>query len=519
MGSERFCVGARAKVKSTKMFKKVLVANRGEIALRIFRTLKDLGIKTVAVYSEADANAPHVWAADEAFLIGAPPPRESYLNIAKILEAARKSDAEAIHPGYGFLSENPEFAEAVQRAGLVFVGPPPQAMRALGDKAEARARAQKIGVPVVPGTGAYDSVEELQAEAKRLGMPLLLKAAAGGGGKGMRRVADVSELMEAIVSAQREVQAAFGDGRMIAEKWIEPARHIEIQIMGDRHGNVVALGERECSLQRRHQKIIEEAPSTAVRQELRQQLQEAACKLAQAVHYTNAGTVEFLLAPDGSFYFLEVNARLQVEHPITELVTGLDLVKLQIESAAGEKLRINQEAITLRGHAIEARLYAEDPKRQFLPASGKILKLHWPALPGLRIDSGICEDQTIDTHYDPLLAKCIAWAPDREQARRRLLAGLRETVLLGLVNNLGHLIELLESRPFGQGTTFTGTVETLAMEWASKSEEPLPPALLLAAVLADEHKNEKERRDERVASDRSCSPWARLGRWRNLEQP
>lgn len=496
------------------MFKKVLVANRGEIALRIFRTLKELGIKTVAVYSEADVDAPHVWAADEAFLIGAPSAPDSYLNIAKILESAKKSGAEAIHPGYGFLAENPTFAEGVQRAGFVFIGPSPQAMQALGDKAEARTLAQKTGVPVVPGTSACASAEELRADALRLGVPLLLKAAAGGGGKGMRRVHDVNELIEAIASARREVRAAFGDSRLIAEKWIEPARHVEVQIVRDAHGNVVALGERECSLQRRHQKIIEEAPSPAVDEKLREQLQQAACKLAEVADYTNAGTVEFLLALDGSFYFLEVNTRLQVEHPITELVTGLDLVRLQLEIAAGEKLQIRQEDVTRRGHAIEARLYAEAPRRQFLPSSGKILKLHWPSLPGLRVDAGIVEGQEIHTHYDPLLAKLIAWAPDREQARRRLIVGLRETVLLGLVNNLGHLIELLESEPFRQGTTFTRTVENLTAPWAPKVEEGLPAALLLAAMLADERTDEEADKPLTVADD-PYSPWKRLGRWRN----
>ena len=491
------------------MIETVLVANRGEIALRVIRACHELGMRTIAVCSEADQDAPHAWAADAAVEIGPPSAAESYLNVDKLLDVAREHDADAIHPGYGFLSENPDFAEAVQNAGLTFIGPPPDAMRALGDKAEARRLARESDVPVVPGSNALDDPADLEAAAREIGLPVLLKAAAGGGGKGMRLIQDESELADAIPSAQREAQGAFGDGRLFVERAVHPARHVEVQIVGDHHGNVVALGERECSLQRRHQKIIEEAPSPVVDSHLREQLQASARALAEASGYHNAGTVEFLLGPDDSFYFLEVNARLQVEHPVTELVTGLDLVQWQLQVAGGAPLPIAQGAVDMRGHAIEARLYAEDPSHQFLPQTGEILDLVWPERPGVRIDSGILKGQFVHAHYDPMLAKLIAYGPDRERARRRLIESLEGTVLLGVITNRAYLSELLQSDFFVDAETYTHTVES-----TDREERELPMELLLAAALA-------EGRSTRASTDGNASvdgdpysPWKRLGSWR-----
>ncbi len=491
------------------MIDTVLIANRGEIALRIIRACHELGIRTVAVYSEADRGSPHAWAADVAVAIGPPAAAESYLHVDKLLDVAREHDADAIHPGYGFLSENPDFAEAVRKAGLTFIGPSPEAMRALGDKSEARRLAQQSEVPVVPGTQALETPSDLEAAAREIGLPVLLKAAAGGGGKGMRLIQDERELAEAVPSAQREAQGAFGDGRLFVEKAVHPARHVEVQIIGDRDGNVVALGERECSLQRRHQKIIEEAPSPVVDAELRERLQASARALGEASGYHNAGTVEFLLGPDGAFYFLEVNARLQVEHPVTELVTGHDLVQLQLQVANGDPLPIAQDDVALRGHAIEARLYAEDPDNQFLPQTGELLELQWPERPGLRIDTGVVAGQSIHAHYDPMLAKLIAHGPDRERARKRLGESLEETVLLGVVTNRAYLIELLESDVFANAETYTHTVESM-----ERGERDLPPELLLAAALA-ERRSAAQTTDGAEARDGDpYSPWQRLGNWR-----
>ena len=491
------------------MIETVLVANRGEIALRIIRACHELGIRTVAVYSEADRDAPHAWAAEVAVEIGPPPATESYLNVDRLLKVAREHDADAIHPGYGFLSESPDFAEAVRNAGLTFIGPPPEAMRALGDKAEARRLAQESDIPVVPGSSALDDPADLATAAREIGLPVLLKAAAGGGGKGMRLIQDESELADAIPSAQREAQGAFGDGRLFVEKAIHPARHVEVQVIGDRHGNVVALGERECSLQRRHQKIIEEAPSPVVDSHLREQLQASARALAEASGYHNAGTVEFLLGPDDSFYFLEVNARLQVEHPVTELVTGLDLVQLQLQVAGGDPLPITQADVDIRGHAIEARLYAEDPSHQFLPQTGEVLELVWPERPGLRIDSGIVKGQHVHAHYDPMLAKLIAFGPDRERARRRLIESLEETVLLGVVTNRAYLIELLASDFYADAETYTHTVES-----TERAERPLPMELLLAAALAEGRSPTASGENPASSDGDPYSPWNRLGDWR-----
>ncbi len=499
------------------MFRKVLVANRGEIAVRIMRTLHRLEIPSVAVYSEADADAPHVRAADEAVCIGPPPARESYLAIPAILSAARNSGAEAIHPGYGFLAENPEFARACEGAGLVFIGPTPQSMADMGDKSTARAFAQKAGVPTVPGLEAESDPARIERNARTLPLPVLLKAAAGGGGKGMRRVDDWGALPEAIAAAQREGKAAFGDLRLIVERYVHAVRHVEVQVLGDGRGHVIALGERECSLQRRHQKIIEETPSPAVDEPLRQAMWEAARKAAASVRYRGAGTVEFLLGPDRDFYFLEMNTRLQVEHPITELATGLDLVELQLRVAADGELAIRQSEVHPRGFALEARLYAENPEADFLPTSGRVLELLWPQHPGVRVDAGIVKGQEVSVHYDPLLAKLITWGDTRDVARRRMLAALSDTVLLGVVTNQAFLIDLLESDPFRTGQTFTHTVEPWAASWTSQAAvAQVPPVVLLAAALADRSATGRTQAG-RAAVDSGgdpYSPWQRRDSWR-----
>jgi 3-methylcrotonyl-CoA carboxylase alpha subunit len=504
------------------MFHTVLVANRGEIALRVIHTLREMGIKSVAVHSEADAGAPHVTAADQAVAIGPAPARESYLSADRILDAARRTGAEAIHPGYGFLAESAGFARRCAEAGLVFVGPSPAVLEAVGDKVRARQTAESADVPIVPGTPPSDDLPALARAARELRLPVLVKAAGGGGGKGMRLIGDWKELDEALGAASREATAAFGDGRLLIERFVRPARHVEVQILGDGKGGVAAIGERECSLQRRYQKIVEEAPSPAVDEALRARMLEAARRVGAAVEYAGAGTVEFLLAPAGDFYFLEVNARLQVEHPVTELVTGLDLVRLQLEVAAGQAPDLPALERAARGHAIEARLYAEDPAAGFLPTSGPVLRLAWPQAPGIRVDAGIVEGQTVGTDYDPLLAKLVAWGPDREQARRRLVAALEETVLLGLHTNQSFLIDLLEDEAFREGRTFTTSVENAARESPGTRAEDggdLPAAVLAAAALAftqgigaaaDGRPGEAPGSRDRDGG----SPWGMLGRWR-----
>jgi acetyl-CoA/propionyl-CoA carboxylase biotin carboxyl carrier protein len=441
------------------VFRTVLVANRGEIAVRVIRTLREMGIRSVAVFSDADAAAPHVAAADVAVPIGPAPARESYLDAARLLEAARHTGAEAIHPGYGFLSESADFARRCAASGVVFVGPSPEALDAAGDKAGARRTAEAAGVPVLAGVPPSDDPRALARAARSLTLPVLVKAAAGGGGKGMRRVADWDELAGALESAAREAAAAFGDGRLLIERYVRPARHVEVQVVGDGRGGVAALGERECSLQRRYQKIVEESPSPGIDAGTRERMLDAARRVAAAVRYAGAGTVEFLVDPAGGFHFLEVNARLQVEHPVTELVTGLDLVRIQLEIAAGEPPGLAGLEGRSRGHAVEARLYAEDPAAGFLPTSGRVLRLEWAEGPGLRVDAGIAEGLEVGSHYDPLLAKLLAWAPDREHARRRLLLALEETVLLGLRTNQAFLLDLLGSRGFADGLTYTHSVE------------------------------------------------------------
>jgi len=467
-------------------FTKILIANRGEIACRIARTARDLGYRTVAVHSDADAGAPHVRQADEAVRIGPPPAAESYLDIDALVAAARLSGADAVHPGYGFLSENAAFAEACTAAGLVFIGPPAAAIRAMGNKARAKALMIAAGVSCVPGyQGADQSDAALEAAAGRIGFPLMVKAAAGGGGRGMRLVARPDDLSKAIARARSEAANAFGSGELILEKAVADARHIEIQVFADRHGGVIHLGERDCSIQRRHQKVIEEAPSPAVSTELRARMGEAAVAAARAIDYVGAGTVEFLLDAAGHFYFLEMNTRLQVEHPVTEAITGLDLVAWQLRIAAGERLPLDQHEVRFDGHAIEARLYAEDPHRAFLPQAGTVVDWRPAAGLGVRVDHGLVPGQAVSPYYDPMLAKVIAHGANRDEARRRLIAALEDTVILGLDTNRGFLLSLLRHPGFVAGEATTAFIEThfAASSDAMRRKTPDARMLALAAVL------------------------------------
>ncbi|QDE87527.1 3-methylcrotonyl-CoA carboxylase [Myxococcus xanthus] len=433
-------------------FKKVLIANRGEIAVRVIRTCQRLGYRTVAVFSEADRGAPHVLAADEAVAIGPSPAKESYLVIGKILEAAKTSGAEAIHPGYGFLSENADFARACRDAGLVFIGPEAEAITLMGNKRQAKLRMIAAGVPCIPGYEASDLDDEaLAVEGERIGFPLMVKAAAGGGGRGMRLVHEASQLRAALRAARSESANAFGSGELILEKAVIDARHVEVQVFADTHGNVVHLGERDCSVQRRHQKIVEESPSPAVSPALRARMGEVAVAAARAIGYRGAGTLEFLLAPSGDFYFMEMNTRLQVEHPVTELITGLDLVEWQLRVAAGEALPRTQEQISASGHAIEVRLCAEDPAKGYAPQAGRLLAWRLPVREGVRIDHGVREGQEIPPFYDSMQAKVIAHGPDRETARRRLVEALRELTVFGVTTNKNLLLYVLEHAAFRSG--------------------------------------------------------------------
>ena len=467
------------------MFARVLVANRGEIALRVLRTLHALGVEGVAVYSDADADAPHVRAADRAVRLGPAPAAESYLAIERVVAAALETGCEAVHPGYGFLSERPEFARACTDAGLTFIGPSAEAMALLGDKAAAKQAAADAGVPVVPGLHG-DSLgdAEIADWARSQALPLLVKAVAGGGGKGMRMVRTQDELPEALRAARSEARASFGDDRLLVERWIERPRHIEVQVLADQHGSVLHLGERECSLQRRHQKVIEEAPSPVVGPELRERLGDAAVELARGCAYTNAGTVEFIAPADdpSQFFFLEMNARLQVEHPVTEAITGLDLVELQLRVAAGEPLPLSQDQLELRGHSIEARIYAEDPRAGFLPSSGRIVAWRPPA--GARLDSGVEEGSEVTSHYDPLLAKLIVHAPDREAALGRLGAALREFSVAGPATNIAYLRALTVDDDVRAGRLDTGLLERLGGELGPEPD-PALPALALVALIGE----------------------------------
>jgi len=491
-----------------KRFNSILIANRGEIACRVIKTAKQLGYRTIAVYSDADAGAPHVQLADDAVRIGPGPVGESYLLAENILAAATTSGAESIHPGYGFLSENSAFAEAVESAGLVFIGPTREAIDVMGNKAESKRRMIEAGVPCVPGYEGHDQTDEaLLAEGNKIALPLMVKAAAGGGGRGMRLVQDYAELANAIKLARAEAKSAFGSGELILEKAIIQPRHVEIQVFADTFGNTVHLGERDCSVQRRHQKVIEEAPCPIMTPELREQMGQSAIDAAKSVNYRGAGTVEFLLDASGAFYFLEMNTRLQVEHPVTELITGLDLVALQISVAQGEALSITQDDVHLEGHAIEVRLYTEDPSLDFLPASGPV-DLWQPADGvGIRIDAGIVSGQDISPFYDPMVAKVIGYGPDRESARLRLIGALKETVLFGTPNNKRFLIQCLEKQCFIDGTATTAFI---AEEFSGEDLQVAPPSFADSAVaavieLAMEH---KKLFDRSVLVSASLKNWA-----------
>ena len=442
------------------MFKRVLVANRGEIAVRVIRALHELGIEAVAVYSTADSDALHVRMADQAVRVGPPSATESYLRIPSVIAAAETTGCEAVHPGYGFLAENPAFVEACVDNGLVFIGPPADVMALMGDKISAKQAMRAADVPTVPGTEGATSLEDVRSVAAEVGFPLLLKATAGGGGKGMRLVSDVDDLEDAYRTASNEAEAAFGDGTMYVEKALVPARHVEIQVLCDTHGNVLTLGERECSIQRRHQKLIEESPSAALTDETREAMEAAAERACRAVGYRNAGTFEFLLGPDGSFYFIELNARLQVEHPVTEMCTGIDLVREQLQVAAGEVLSVTGRA-PRRGHAIEIRLNAEDPEHDFRPSPGRIARFHPAQGPGVRVDTFVESGSTVPPFYDSMIAKLIVWDTTRNAAIARAERSLRETVIEGVPTTRDLALAVLASEPFRTGEYSTSTLEAL----------------------------------------------------------
>jgi len=511
------------------MFKKILIANRGEIAVRIMRACAEMNIKTVAVYSDADRAALHVRVADEAIHIGASPPRESYLNIGKIIDAAKRTNADAIHPGYGFLAENADFAQAVLDAGIVFIGPSPFSIRAMGDKAHARERMIASGVAVVPGFQGADDDAALEKAAREIGYPVLLKAAAGGGGKAMRVVREAREIKEMGEMARREALNAFGDGRLILEKYVENARHIEFQILADKFGNTIHLFERECSIQRRHQKIIEETPSPLLDDDLRERMGNAAVAAARAVNYENAGTIEFIVDPDTAtlrrdsgqgFYFLEMNTRLQVEHPITEMTTGLDVVQWQIRIAGGEQLSGvggqgagGRGQLKQRGHAIECRIYAEDPSNNFLPSTGRVLDLELPNIPGVRADAGIAGGGEASAFYDPLLVKLIAHAETREGAIARMQNALREFVLLGVMTNVEFLQTVLAHETFRKGEATTRFIEREMGEWQDEKRETRNEIAFIAAALME--MEEKKGAGDNVASvNDPYSPWRRSDAFR-----
>jgi len=494
------------------MFRKILVANRGEIACRIIQAAQELNIPVLAVYSEADAAALHVLKADEAALLGPPPPLESYLNIERIIQIAHERGCDAIHPGYGFLAENHLFARRCEEEGLTFIGSNSESIRAMGNKIEARQMMINSGVPVIPGMQASASdVKSFLKAAEQVGYPVLLKAAAGGGGKGMRIVHNPEDIEEAMQGAMREAKSAFGDDSVYLEKYIEEPRHIEFQIFGDQHGNYVHLFERECSIQRRHQKIIEETPSVAVDELLRLKMGEAAVMVARACNYSNAGTVEFLLDKNKNFYFLEMNTRIQVEHPITEFVVGVDLVKEQIRVASGEPLSFNQASLRQRGHAIECRIYAEDAENNFLPSSGKILLCREPAGPFIRVDSGIYSGFEVSVYYDPILSKLIVWGENRREAIERMKQALSNYVILGVKTSIHYLRAILMHPDFVAGRTCTDFIPINMADWQSPqpAEDSIKKALA-SALLADSNRRPAVAIS---AHQEMPSPWQTIGKW------
>ncbi len=500
------------------MFKKVLIANRGEIAVRVIRACRETGLETVAVYSEADRQALHVRYADEAYLLGPAPSRDSYLRIDKIMDAVRKCGADAIHPGYGFLAEREDFAQACIDEGIVFIGPKPSSIAAMGDKMTARETVRKAGVPVVPGTEDVGNLhdEDLLAIAPQIGFPLLIKATAGGGGKGMREVRSLEEMPELLKSARREAESAFGDGNVYLEKLLEGARHIEIQVLADAHGNVIHLNERDCSIQRRHQKLVEEAPSPIMDKELRQKMGEVAVKASQAVDYINAGTIEFLVDKDKNFYFLEMNTRLQVEHPVTEMTTGIDIVKEQIRVARGRPLQYTQKDIKINGAAIECRINAEDPFANFMPSTGKITHSLLPTGPGVRVDTGVYPGFEITPYYDPMISKLIVWGETRAQAILRMRRALEEYRVVGVRTNIPFHQTLMDSPRFMGGQYDTRFVE----ERFSVRDENDPRLQAIAAVLASfvAHQEAELSAQFVQRNERDTSNWKWVGRWERMHR-
>ncbi len=490
------------------MFKKILIANRGEIAVRVIRAARELGVRTAAAYSEADRNCIHVLLADEAYCIGPAPSIESYLSIERIMEAAKGCRAEAIHPGYGFLAENPEFARACEESNIVFVGPNPEAMGAMGDKIFAKESVSKRGVPVVPGSGGIKDLKEAKRAAGEIGYPVLIKAALGGGGKGMRIVNQATQMEEAFKLASQESGAAFGDPTVYVEKLISEPRHIEFQILADNYGNVIHLYERECSIQRRHQKLVEETPSTALDDILRTRMGEAAVEAAKAVGYTNAGTIEFMFEEGGNFYFMEMNTRLQVEHPVTEITTGVDLVKEQLKIASGEKLSFSQDGIRKEGAAIECRIYAEDPQNSFLPSPGKIDVLREPSGPGVRVESGVYQGYEIPVYYDPLIAKLITWGRDRDEAIRRMSRALSEYRIVGVKTTAGFHQMVMGDERFVSGKYNTSFIEQMDL---TREEERRDELVVIASSIAALRRG-RENRKAASSKEKGMNPWKLAGR-------
>lgn len=494
------------------MFKKILVANRGEIAIRVVRACKELGIGTVGIYSPADGNSLHLRHVDQAVLVGDSAPQASYLNIPAIIDAARATGCDAIHPGYGFLAENPAFARACEENNITFIGPGSDALALVGDKVASRNTVIKVGVPIIPGMQiAEKDLSAFKAVAAQVGYPVIVKASMGGGGKGMRIVRTEPELEASILAGRREAKSAFGDETVYLEKYIERPRHIEFQVLRDKHGNTVHLFERECSIQRRHQKIIEETPSTALDDELRSRMGEAAKKVIEAAAYTNAGTVEFLLDESRNFYFLEVNARVQVEHPITEMVTGIDLVRHQILIASGHKLGFDQRAVRARGHSIEARIYAEDPENGFLPCPGMITHLSEPAGPGIRVDSGIFQGWDVPPFYDPILSKLIVWAEDRKAAIKRMSNALQDYVILGINTNLGYLKRITDNPRFARGDYHTHFIDESESELTMRAAGRHTALIAAALIMSEARILSGAPPDGLVA--RHTTPWQELGHW------
>ncbi len=497
------------------MFKKILIANRGEITVRIIKACQEMGISTVAVYSEVDRESLHVQMADEAVCIGPATAIESYLNMERIIQTAHQLKAEAIHPGYGFLAENADFAKKCEQENIIFIGPNSKALKLVGDKIRSRQTMEKAGIPIIPGMKSLPKdVSEFKKEAKRIGYPVMIKASAGGGGKGMRIVYEEKELKPFLEAGMREAKSAFGDESVYLEKFLEEPRHVEFQVLADNHGNIVHLFERECSIQRRHQKIVEETPSPALEPALRDKMGEMAKKVIEVSGYNNAGTVEFLLDKEKNFYFLEVNARLQVEHPVTELTTGVDLVHQQILIASGEKLSFRQEALQQKGHSIECRIYAEDPLNDFLPSSGKVLFLKEPTGPGVRHDGGIYSGCEVPIYYDPILAKLIVWAENRELARQRMVKALEDYVILGIKTTISFLKDVISHPQYKAGNTTTSFIKRHFDQWEGKKKTGKNLEVALIASAFDSLRSLRPRKGEESLAKEMFSPWQSLGKWR-----